>query len=93
MNGYHFLFFVKLTCYIFIIILLQIDSQKIEELRSKLKWAQGEAAHAKSKIHEVERQKKIDMDKLEMKILSLQQEYSNLKTELADVNYLFIIFC
>lgn len=63
----------------------QLDCQKIEELRSKLKWTQGEAAHAKSKIHEIERQKKIDIDKLEMKMLTLQQECSNMKAEMADV--------
>lgn len=85
---------LNIFVYIFCISLfiLQIDSQKIEELRSKLKWVQGEAVHAKSKVHEIERQKKIDLDKLEMKILQLHQEYSNLKTELADVRFPFNFF-
>ncbi|XP_054710975.1 mitotic spindle assembly checkpoint protein MAD1-like [Uloborus diversus] len=58
-----------------------IDSQKIEELNQKLKWAKGETTHAKNRAHEVEREKKLEMDKLEFQIIALQQECSNLKIE------------
>ncbi|XP_015922243.1 mitotic spindle assembly checkpoint protein MAD1 [Parasteatoda tepidariorum] len=63
----------------------EIDSQKIEELQAQLRWAKKQAASAKSQLHEFEYSKKVDRDQLEMKLLAIQQECSNLKVELADV--------
>ncbi|GBN47251.1 Mitotic spindle assembly checkpoint protein MAD1 [Araneus ventricosus] len=64
---------------------LMLDSQKIEELQAKLKWAKKQVSSAKSQIYETERQKKIELDQQELRLLALQQENSNLKVEIADV--------
>ncbi|CAL1287788.1 unnamed protein product [Larinioides sclopetarius] len=63
----------------------ELDAQKIEELQAKLKWAKKQMSSAKSQINEIERQKKIELDQQELRLLALQQENSNLKVEIADV--------
>ncbi|XP_055943246.1 mitotic spindle assembly checkpoint protein MAD1-like [Argiope bruennichi] len=63
----------------------ELDSQKIEELQTKLKWAKKQIASAKSQISEIERQKKAELDQQELRFIALQQENSNLKVEIADV--------